>query len=192
MHPREYNIIDCHIHPALDEMTDQNWFAPSGNMQAQIDTLRRVGISQACGASVLRMNADSFDPLRALNDRVLMLRDRFPDFYIPGVQIHPHFPDESCAEIERCCGNEGVRWIGELVGYFMGFDNEYATESALVIMRKAQEYDAVVNFHCEDLDVIEQLCAAVPDLKLVLAHPRSGKRCSGQGQAALRNGFPHQ
>lgn len=169
------HIIDCHFHPAIDERTDLNWFKSSGDMQVQIDTLRRAGISQACGSPIKRISPDSFDEIRDLNDKALALRDRFPDFYIPGIQIHPHFPDESCQEIERCCGSENVRWIGELVGYMMGYGCEYATESALVIMRLAREYDAVVNFHCHDLDVIDQLCKAVPDLKLVLAHPGSGK-----------------
>jgi len=144
-------------------------------MQVQVDTLRRAGISQACGSPIRKINPDSFDEIRALNDNVLILRDRFPDFYIPGIQIHPHFPDESCQEIERCCGNENVRWIGELAGYVMGYGCEYATENARVIFRLAREYDAVVNFHCNDLDVIDQLCKAMPDLKLVLAHPGNGK-----------------
>lgn len=88
--------------------------------------------------------------------------------------MHPHFPEESCREIERCCGGEGVRWIGELVGYLMNYGVEYATENALVIMRTAAKYGAAVNFDCGDLEVIDQLCMAVPELKLVLAHPGDG------------------
>ena len=170
-----YDIIDCHFHPAVNEETDTNWFWSSGNMQAQIDTLRRAGISQACGSLIKFINPDSFAEIRTLNDKALVLRDQFPDFYIPGIQVHPRFPDESCQEIERCCGGEDVRWIGELVGSIMGYECEYATEKALVIMRSAREYNAVVNFHCHDLEVIDQLCKAVPDLKLVLAHPGGGK-----------------
>lgn len=169
------HIIDCHFHPAIDRETDPGWFQPSGNIQSQIDTLRRAGISQACGAPIRPINPVSFDEIRVLNDKALALRDRFPGFYIPGIQVHPHFPDESCKEIERCCGGENVRWIGELVGYMMGYGEEYATEKALIIMRYAMKYDATVNFHCGELDVIEHLCKAVPGLKLVLAHPGGGK-----------------
>ncbi len=169
-------IIDCHFHPALDEETDTSWFYSSGSIQHQIDRLKHAGISQACGAPVKRYTPGPFDDIRALNDKALALRDQFPDFYIPGIQVHPNFPDESCREIERCCGGEGVRWIGELVGYMMGYGNEYATERALKIMRTAREYDATVNFHCGDLNVIDKLCEAVPDLKLVLAHPGGGRQ----------------
>ncbi len=169
-------IIDCHFHPAIDKETDTSWFYPAGSIQSQIDALQRAGISQACGASVKAYTPGSFGEIRLLNDKALALRDEFPDFYIPGIQVHPHFPDESCQEIERCCGGEGVRWIGELVGYMMGYGVEYATERALKIMRTAGEYDAVVNIHCHDLSVIDRLCDSVPDLKIVLAHPGGGKQ----------------
>jgi predicted TIM-barrel fold metal-dependent hydrolase len=169
-------IIDCHFHPAVDEETDTNWFYPSGSIQDQIDTLQRAGISQACGSPVKVFTPESFDEIRALNDKALALRDGFPDFYIPGIQVHPHFPDESCREIERCCGGEGVRWIGELVGYMMGYGVEFATEDALTIMRTARDYNAAVNIHCHDLSVIDRLCGSLPDLRIVLAHPGGGKQ----------------
>lgn len=171
-----YNIIDCHIHPAADKKTDQGWYAPSGNMKHQIDILKRIGISHACGAPIRLINPAKFAGIKMLNDTALALRDRFPDFYIPGIHIHPKFPEESCREIERCCGKEGVRWIGELVGYWMGYDEDYATENAFTIFKTAMKYNAVVNFHCEDLKVIEKLCAALPSLKLVLAHPGGDRK----------------
>jgi predicted TIM-barrel fold metal-dependent hydrolase len=172
----KYQIIDCHFHPAVNEDTDTGWFYPSGSMQHQIDTLKRAGIFRACGSPIRALTPKSFDEIRILNDKALSLRDDFPDFYIPGIQVHPHFPDESCKEIERCCGSEGVRWIGELVGYMMGYGVEFATESALEIMQTAKEYEAVVNIHCHDLDVIDKLSESIPNLKIVLAHPGSGKQ----------------
>ena len=93
-----YEIIDCHIHPAVDEGTDTSWFYPSGSIQQQIDTLKRAGISQACGAPIKGCDPESFDDIKSLNDKALALRDQFPDFYIPGIQVHPRFPDESCQE----------------------------------------------------------------------------------------------
>lgn len=175
MNPGDYHIIDSHIHPAVDSESDANWFTSSGTLQDQVDDLKRAGISQACGAPIKKVNADSFDQIRYLNDKALEFRDKFPDFYFPAIQTSPLFPEESCREIERCCGGEGVRWIGELVGYFMSYANEYTSENALTIMSKASEYNAVVNFHCGDLEIISNLCEAVPDLKLVLAHPTGAK-----------------
>jgi len=169
-------IIDCHIHPAVDTATDTNWFAPTGSFERQMEMLRCAGIRRACGALIRPMEPASFGEIRKLNDAALHLRDRFPDFYIPGMQVHPHFPDESCREIERLCGSEGVRWIGELVGYMMGFGEEYDSDRALAVMRAAAAHGAVVNIHCGNLQVIERLCRAVPELPVVLAHPGGAKQ----------------
>lgn len=164
-------IIDCHIHPTASADTATNWFGQGGDFAAQIERLKRAGIARACGALVRPGKPSDFKVIRRLNDQALALRDRFPDFYIPGIQVHPRFPAESCREIERCCGRAGVRWIGELVGYMMGFGESYATAAALEILRAAEAYGAVVNFHSYDLRVIDRLCRAVPRLNLVLAHP---------------------
>lgn len=168
-------IIDCHIHPVVEGSLQGGWFTGCGDFREQMDDLRRAGIVRACGAPVQTLDGRSFSPIRALNDQALVLRDRFPGFYFPGIHVHPRFPQESCGEIERCCGREGVRWIGELVGYMMGYANEYATPDALTIMRTAARFGATVNFHCHDLQVIDELCAAVPEVKLVLAHPGQTK-----------------
>jgi predicted TIM-barrel fold metal-dependent hydrolase len=164
-------IIDCHIHPAFGRTTDLSWFGKAGSIEKQFRTLRRAGMTRVCGAPVLAAKVASFGALRRLNDRALRLRDRYPGFYVPGIQLHPHFPQESCREIERCCGHEGCRWIGELVGGRMGYGEDFATPDALVVMRQAAEHGAVVNIHCADLSVVGRLCRAVPGLKLVLAHP---------------------
>ena len=177
MQDAQEEIIDCHYHPALDAATDFNWFHPSGTVIQQVETLKRAGVTRACGAPVLwfKEPCTSFAPICRLNDQALALRDRFPDFYVPGIQVHPHFPDESCREIERCCGGEGVRWIGELVGYIMGYGAEYDTLPALSIFREAARYNAVVNVHCDALNVIESVCRQVLEVNFVLAHPGGGK-----------------
>ncbi len=166
----EYQIIDCHFHPVLDIDDECNWFHSSGDIINQIDTLRRAGISHACGSPIRLHKPDSFDQIQTLNDKALRLRDLFSEFYIPGIHIHPHFPEESCMEIERCCLGEGVRWIGELVGYIMGYKNYYATKNALCIMREAAKHKVVVNIHCNNLNVVGKLCREAPNLKIVLAH----------------------
>ncbi len=171
----EHPIIDCHFHPAVEPGDDTGWFIPSGDIQHQVDVLRLCGITRACGSFIRRFDPRSFGEIRALNDGALALRDRFPEFYEPGVHVLPRFPEESCREIDRCCGVHGVRWIGELVGYMMRGGQDYTTPDALTVMRKAQDIGAVVSFHCGSLDIIDKLCTEVPDLPLVLAHPGNSK-----------------
>ncbi len=166
-----YTIIDSHWHPVVDADTECNWFGSSGTLRDQMDALKRAGIAKACGSIIRELSEPSFDDVRRMNEQAFRVRDQLPDFYVPGIQVHPHFPEESCREVERCCGREGVRWIGELVGYVMGYGEEYSSERALTIMRVAEEHRAPVNLHCADLDVLRDVCRAVPGLPIVLAHP---------------------
>ncbi|MCM8788655.1 MAG: amidohydrolase [Candidatus Omnitrophica bacterium] len=164
-------IIDCHIHPAIDRKTDLCWYHRSRSMRKQFDDLKRSGITKACGSIIVSGKPAFFDVIRKINDAALSIRDRYPDFYIPGIQIHPDFPDQSCKEIERCCGRHDVRWVGELVGYLMGFGNDYTSDNMMQIMRTIARFNAVVNLHCSDIYVVEKLCKKMPEIKFVLAHP---------------------
>jgi predicted TIM-barrel fold metal-dependent hydrolase len=188
-------IIDCHIHPPAGEGGASSWFHAQGDARAFFETLRRAGIERACGAlldtlSLAPRRPSSFAEIRALNDAALALRDRYPDIYIPGIHIHPHFPEESCAEIARCCGGVGVRWIGELVGYLLGYDEEFATPPALAMVREAARHRAVVNLHCGSLPTVEALCRAVPALQVVHAHPGGGRE-EIRARAALLARMPN-
>ena len=185
-----YEIIDCHIHPVVDPATNTFWMPQKDDLQTQFEALQRAGITRACGTPIRPMQPSQFAEVRALNDQALALRDRFPKLYIPGIHIHPHFPQESCAEVARCCGREGVRWIGELVGYILGFGNEYATPEALLIFHEAGKHKAAVNFHCDDPEVIQRLCLEVPEVNFVLAHPGSG-RDDIQKRVSLTSRFPN-
>jgi predicted TIM-barrel fold metal-dependent hydrolase len=166
-------ITDCHIHPATEPDTNFGRFLPTGDFRQQVETLRRAGMERACGCVISHRPAAVFGDIRRMNDAALSLRDLEPDFYVPGIHIHPGFPGESCAELQRVRA-EGVLWIGELVGYMTGYGETYASPEALTIMRMAAELGMVVNFHCGDLEVIERLAQAVPGLPLVLAHPGDG------------------
>lgn len=184
-------IIDCHYHPEVDAATHNAWYEPLRSVEEQIATLRRAGIARACGAPVRRLQPDSFAPIRALNDMALALRDRFPEFCLPGIHVHPRFPQESCAELDRCCGGEGVRWVGELVGYMMGYGEEFASPDALTVLGHAGRRGAVVNFHCNDLEVIERLCRALPGTTLVLAHPGGSAPEQFRARLALVARYPN-
>ena len=88
--------------------------------------------------------------------------------------MHPAYAEESCAELERV-HREGVRWVGELVGYLSGYGEEYASPRALTVMRTAAALGMVVTIHCGSLEVISDLARAVPEMRIVLAHPGDGE-----------------
>ena len=172
----QHEIIDSHIHPALD---DSQWicsFAGMPSPKKQVQTLRKNGISRACGSVIAKGEFKHFSEVEKLNRDAFRFRDQFPDFYIPGIHIHPHFPQESCRELERCHA-EGLRWIGELVGYYMNYGDHYMQDGAKTIYQKADDLGMVVNFHCGDLNVIRKMCEEFPNLRFVLAHPGNTADC---------------
>ena len=95
---------------------------------------------------------------------------RFPDFYIPGIHIHPDFPEQSLAELEDMNKNHNVKLLGELVAYIMGYP-DYTVPQLDDVWALAKELDMVVNLHLHNLDEAATILKRFPDLKLIIAHP---------------------
>jgi predicted TIM-barrel fold metal-dependent hydrolase len=164
-----FEIIDCHVHPAPASEVWFGWFLPHEPVEAFNAVLRRSGIARACGSCVTRRPGEDFSATAACNRAVMQCAQQSAGFFIPGIQAHTRFPDESCREVERLHA-AGARWIGELVGYLSGYADEYDTPGARAIFDLAQRLEMVVNLHCGDLETVARLCAAFPRLTVVLAH----------------------
>ena len=167
-----YEIIDAHIHPAVSiEGSDFTSFKFSTPPEKLFSTLKRAGITQAAGSVVRRFtDKPQWEELHQLNLAALELHRQYPDFYIPGIHIHPDYIQESLAEIEtmnKC----GVKLVGELVAYMMGYKS-YSIPALNDVWSLIQELDMTVSIHGFPEDV-DNLLKNFPDLKLILAHPTS-------------------
>jgi predicted TIM-barrel fold metal-dependent hydrolase len=136
--------------------------------------MRAAGIPRACGAPVEERPREGFGPFAASNKLAMEYQRQFPDFYIPGIQADPRFPKESCREIEKHYAL-GVRWIGELAAYVLGYKDEYDSPGAFQIYDLAQRLGMPINLHVGDLGQVAQACEAFPRLPFILAHPRADK-----------------
>ncbi|MFH1708962.1 MAG: amidohydrolase family protein [Planctomycetota bacterium] len=170
-----FEIIDCHIHPPADASSDLSWYFPVPSPEAFVAKMRECGISRACGSVIARVEITSFEPVAALNRTALAFKEAFPDFYLPAIHIDPRYPEESCREIEAC-HRKGVRWIGELVGYMMGYNEDYYPKGSAPVYDLAQSLGLPVNFHSSDLPNVDRICKAFPQLNFVLAHPHDRKQ----------------
>lgn len=168
-----FEVIDCHVHPPVDAASDLSWYDPMPSCEAFVADLRACGIRRACGSVIGSGPVDSFAPVARMNRDALRFRDEFPDFYLPAIHVDPRFPDDSCREIERY-HRQGVRWIGELVGYHMGYER-YLPPGSEPVYDLAQSLGIPVNFHGENLAEIAEMCTAFPRLPFVLAHPHDRK-----------------
>lgn len=171
-----FEIIDCHIHPYLEDNTNFAWFNPL-SVEDFVKFMKKCGISRACGSVIMKGIAETgtFKETHEMNMQCLKFRDKYPDFFIPGIHIHPDYPQESCAEVEYLYKNEGVRWIGELVGYLTNYKS-YVSAGAFEIFTLLDKLNLPVNIHVFTMDEIDKICAAVPNLKIIVAHPGDGRQ----------------
>ena len=161
-------LFDFHLHPFYDfgrEAASPEEFAAD---------LRRYG-TVMCAGSVIHQ-ADSKRPVQdyaeilpRLNREAFALHERMPDFYVPGIHIHPEFVELSCRELDHYAAR-GVKLVGEQVHYLMGWTC-YTDKRMFAIMEHARSLNMVVNFHPKKKpEDMEPLFAAFPRLQFVVAH----------------------
>ena len=167
-------IIDFHTHPLYDfHLRDTGIDITPEIFRAD---LLANGVCMACGSVIY----DSIDVRHGvaveeyarivpeLNRRAMECRDILGDFYVPGIHIHPAFVELSCEEIEKAHAR-GVRLVGELVPYMMGW-KRYSAPETVEILRLAAEYGMVVSMHPSNYEDMDALATALPNLKIVYAH----------------------
>ncbi|MBQ7064529.1 MAG: amidohydrolase [Firmicutes bacterium] len=166
-------IIDAHVHPFVTP--EQRMGRHSGfvtDMDYFVEDLQRAGITHCCGSVIERLNVSSWEDVRRLNDQALEIGERYPDFYTPGFHIHPAFPVESCEEIERMSA-KGVKLIGELVWYMMGWE-QYADPRLREAFELAAQKGMTVNIHPSTYEDMDRFAEQNPNLDIIVAHPRDG------------------
>ena len=164
----DYGIIDAHMHPYLASHRDFPFSVPV-TYDEYFAEQRRSGISLSCGAFNIRNDGSDFSVIKECNRRVLEVHAAYPDEFLPGVNVHPNFPEESCAEVQKFY-DLGFRWIGEIAGYVMNYTN-YCQGGLLQVMELAQDLGMVLSVHPSNLEDIENILKNFPRLKLLVAHP---------------------
>ena len=170
-------VIDFHSHPLYDFHNFEHGVPLT--LERYRDDLLQAGTSMACGSVIyLEMNCRPVEEyaqiIPLLNDQALHARDVLGNFYVPGIHVHPAHVRLSCEELQRCRA-KGVKLVGELVHYMMGW-KDYSCPEMLEILEYADQLDMVVNIHPSNVADMEKLAAALPHLRLVIAH------LSGYGQ----------
>ena len=166
----DYEIIDVHTHPFLDYKN--GCIGPYGKPldMAEFDfEMKKVGINRYAGAPLVVHKVSDYQEIRKLNEDALRIRDRFSD-YIPGIQVHGAFPQESIADLTKLYHEEGIRYIGELVPYIMD-TGEFNSPGMLEILKEAGNLGMTVNFHGGSREAVVPVLENCPGLNVILAHP---------------------
>ena len=165
-----FEVIDAHIHPFLEDFgVNIGRYGTPVSPDHFVEELKAVGTTRCCGSVIFRGKAD-MNIIRACNRAALRFRDRYPNFYVPGIHLHGGYPEESMAELDAMMA-EGVRWVGELVPYIMD-TGDYDTPGMLEVFGYCAKRGVVVNIHHGwPREKVDAVVSRFPDLKLVMAHP---------------------
>ena len=172
----EYEIIDFHTHPFISNVNNICSHISNCNMSPSktFDTMKKLGVCKICGAVIenapLRNNESWWDRVTACNLQAIKLKEIYGDFYMPGFHVHPYFIEESIREIDKM-DELGIKLIGELVPYMMGYDS-YNNMGLHKIIDYATEKDMVISLHTSDDDDLDSFVDRHPDTIIVAAHPR--------------------
>ena len=167
-------IIDFHTHPGYNTTKD---FGYDMTPELFVNELKRAGITRACG-SALDLEMIKSEPktdvmIKKLNHIAWMYYEKFPDFFVPGIHIHPECIDVSANEIEFY-SKKGVKIIGELTPYLMNRDT-FLSMGYFELFELCCRKDMILSLHRPPINECVSLAEKFPSLKMVIAHPSYGK-----------------
>lgn len=171
-------IFDCHVHlPSPSLGVTLEWSPFTQDIPSAIAYLKRCGIDRIIASTALGLLAKNADEITAANTEIAQLAKRYPDFIEPACQINTSYLG-MLDEIKRCRAELGMVWLGELCGYFAGY--EYNTSAFADVLNLAADLKMVVQIHNDDAADMERLCAEFRETTFVLSHlgdePDSVKR----------------
>jgi len=166
----DFDIIDFHIHPFYNSRNNVCFYKDTVHNISDIrEDIKRAGISKVCGSVIRRLKVNTFDEVAELNNEALYIRENIKGLYIPGIHIHPDFVEQSCNEIKRMYEN-GVNLVGELVPYFMGWQ-DYYDNNLHQIYECIDKFNMVVSVHTQSEQSLEEAVKLFPNINFVAAHP---------------------
>ena len=165
----DFEIIDAHTHPFLDPADCIGAYGQPKSMAEFDAEMKKVGSVRYAGSviSVRRAN-DGWAGIKGMNEDALRIRDQFPG-YIPGIQVHGGYPQESCEELHRMY-DQGVRMVGELVPYSLHTEN-FNSPGMITIFKEMEKLNMLASVHHGTRGELLPVLEACPDLKIMMAHP---------------------
>ena len=171
--PADFDIIDMHTHPFFTAENRFGRFWQQETLEDFLAVMKQYNIHKFAGAFIAKCVPESdFATITNLNEMALRLRDRYPENYIPGIQIHGSYPQESCRMLHDMY-DQGVRLVGELVPYLLS-TGEYTSPGMMEIFREAETIGIPVNLHGGTMEELSTLATTFPKLKIITAHPGDG------------------
>ena len=166
--PDDFEIIDAHAHPFLDKCDGAPYGHPE-TLEQFVYEMKKAKVDYFAGSTVYLHEVTDYAEIRKLNEDALRIRDKYP-CYIPGIQVHGSFPEESISDMTKLYHEDGIRMIGELVPYLMK-TGEYNTPGMIEILKEAVELGMTASLDAGVRETVVPVLENCPGLNVVLAHP---------------------
>lgn len=170
-------IIDFHTHPGYNT-TKKFGYDLTDTMF--VEDLRRAGITMAAGSAIdldlMRSDTNYGETIKKLNRITWEYAQKYPGFFVPGIQIHPGFIEDSVNELTYY-SREGVKLVGELVPYLMGCDledNVYSSKGFMELFDLCNQLSLTVSLHTNTAEECSHIAETFRSLNIVMAHPAYG------------------
>ena len=167
--PEDFEIIDAHAHPFIDKECCGAPYGHPNNMDEFDHEMKKVGIDYYAGSLAVLYPVTDYQKIRKLNEDALRIRDKYPS-YIPGIQVHGGFPEESIADLHKYYHEYGIRLVGELVPYLMK-TGEYNSPGMIQILKEAGKLGMTASLDGGFRKTVVPVLEQCPGLNVVLAHP---------------------
>lgn len=185
-------IIDFHTHPAYNttkcmgyDMTDTLF----------VEELLRAGITMACGSAIdldiMSGGTDYGNCIRKLNLLSWGYAEKYPEFFVPGIHIHPDFVEDSVNELIHY-SQKGVKLVGELVPYLMGVradadGNVFSSRGFMELFDLCDQFGLTVSLHTSTATECSYLAENFKNLNIVMAHPNYGDKYDARLEAVKKH-----
>ncbi len=165
----DFEIIDAHTHPFLDPADCIGAYGQPASMAEFDAEMKKVGSARYAGSVISARRAEKgWTGIKEMNEDALRIRDQFPG-YIPGIQVHGGYPQESCEELHRMY-DQGVRMAGELVPYILNTEN-FNSPGMITVFKEMEKLNMLASVHMGTREELLPVMEACPDLKIMMAHP---------------------
>ncbi len=174
-------IIDFHTHPAYNT-TKQYGYDMTDTLF--VEELSRAGITMACGSAIemdiMSGNINYGECIRKLNMLSWEYAEKYPEFFVPGIHIHPDFVEDSIDEILHY-SQKGLKLVGELVPYLMGGcvdadGNVFCSKGFMELFDLCNQLGLTVSLHTSTVAECSYLAETFKTMNIVMAHPLYGEK----------------
>lgn len=165
-------IFDFHLHPGYNFHNDELGYEITPEIF--VKGLRDAGVTRCAGSFIAKeyfYRPFDAQPLIMveMNKKCFDFYQNYPDLIVPGIHIHPDFPEASAQEIEKY-GKMGVKLIGELVPYAMGWSCGYNCPAMHDLLMIAKQYNMIFSGHPTNAADMDAFARNNPEIPIVYAH----------------------